>query len=102
MVRRAPLWSGGHIAERTMILRLGRTVVYALAKQLNKEWDQKAIRRQSKLLRRQKASAWQPMISPMQCRMPAEQSEYCSVLIEPMRNPNPHKYRETRYRSALS
>jgi hypothetical protein len=38
----------------------------------------------------------------MQCRMPAEQSEYCSVLIEPMRNPNPHKYRETRYRSALS
>jgi len=43
MVRRAPLWSGGHIAERTMILRLGRTVVYALAKQLNKEWDQKAV-----------------------------------------------------------
>lgn len=26
-------------AERTMILRVGRTVVYALAKQLNKEWD---------------------------------------------------------------
>jgi len=43
MVRRAPLWSGGHIAERTMILRVGRTVVYALAKQLNKEWDQKAV-----------------------------------------------------------
>jgi hypothetical protein len=35
MVCRAPLWSGGHIAERTMILRVGRTVVYALAKQLN-------------------------------------------------------------------
>jgi hypothetical protein len=31
------------IAERTMILRVGRTVVYALAKQLNKEWDQKAV-----------------------------------------------------------
>jgi hypothetical protein len=30
-------------AERTMILRVGRTVVYALAKQLNKEWDQKAL-----------------------------------------------------------
>ena len=43
MVRRAPLWPGGHIAERTMILRVGRTVVYALAKQLNKEWDQKAV-----------------------------------------------------------
>src|SRR5262249_49342248 len=28
-------------AETTMILRVGRTVVYALAKQLNKEWDQK-------------------------------------------------------------
>lgn len=30
-------------AERTMVLRVGRTVVYALAKQLNKEWDQKAL-----------------------------------------------------------
>jgi hypothetical protein len=30
-------------AERTMILRVGRTVVYALAKQLNKEWDQKSL-----------------------------------------------------------
>lgn len=30
-------------AERTMILRVGRTVVYALAKQLNKEWDRKAL-----------------------------------------------------------
>ena len=30
-------------AERTMILRIGRTVVYALAKQLNTEWDQKAL-----------------------------------------------------------
>jgi hypothetical protein len=30
-------------AERTMILRVGRTVVYALAKQLNKEWEQKAL-----------------------------------------------------------
>jgi hypothetical protein len=30
-------------AEKTMILRVGRTVVYALAKQLNKEWDQKAL-----------------------------------------------------------
>jgi hypothetical protein len=30
-------------AERTMILRVGRTVVYALAKQLNKELDQKAL-----------------------------------------------------------
>jgi hypothetical protein len=30
-------------AERTMILRVGRTVVYALAKQLNKEWDQRAL-----------------------------------------------------------
>jgi len=29
-------------AEKTMILRVGRTVVYALAKQLNKEWDQRA------------------------------------------------------------
>jgi hypothetical protein len=26
-----------------MILRICRTVVYALAKQLNKEWDQKAL-----------------------------------------------------------
>ncbi len=34
-------------AERTMILRVGRTVVYALAKQLNKEWDQKALERAS-------------------------------------------------------
>jgi hypothetical protein len=31
------------IAEKTMIRRVGRTVVYALAKQLNKEWDQKAV-----------------------------------------------------------
>lgn len=31
------------IAETTMIRRVGRTVVYALAKQLNKEWDQKAV-----------------------------------------------------------
>lgn len=30
-------------AELTMILRVGRTVVYALAKQLNKEWDQNAL-----------------------------------------------------------
>lgn len=30
-------------AENTMILRIGRTVVYALAKQLNKEWDQNAL-----------------------------------------------------------
>jgi hypothetical protein len=30
-------------AERTIILGVGRTVVYALAKQLNKEWDQKAL-----------------------------------------------------------
>src|SRR3984957_13449373 len=30
-------------AERTVILRVGRTVVYALAKQLNQEWDQKAL-----------------------------------------------------------
>jgi len=29
-------------SEKTMITRVGRTVVYALAKQLNKEWDQKA------------------------------------------------------------
>jgi hypothetical protein len=34
-------------AERTMILRVGRTVVYALAKQLNKEWDQNALDRAS-------------------------------------------------------
>jgi hypothetical protein len=27
----------------TIILRVGRTVVYALAKQLNKKWDQKAL-----------------------------------------------------------
>jgi hypothetical protein len=30
-------------AERTIILRVGRTVVYAHAKQLNKELDQKAL-----------------------------------------------------------
>jgi anti-sigma regulatory factor (Ser/Thr protein kinase) len=30
-------------AERTIIFRVGRTVVYALAKQLNKEWDQHAL-----------------------------------------------------------
>lgn len=30
-------------SETTMILRVGRTVVYALAKQLNKEWNQKAL-----------------------------------------------------------
>ena len=30
-------------AQNFMILRVGRTVVYALAKQLNKEWDQKAL-----------------------------------------------------------
>ncbi|HKS18210.1 MAG TPA: ATP-binding protein [Bradyrhizobium sp.] len=30
-------------SERTLILRIGRTVVFALAKQLNKEWDQKAL-----------------------------------------------------------
>jgi hypothetical protein len=30
-------------AERTMILRIGRTVVYALAKQLNTEWDRRAL-----------------------------------------------------------
>jgi hypothetical protein len=30
-------------ARDSMILRVGRTVVYALAKQLNKEWDQKAL-----------------------------------------------------------
>jgi hypothetical protein len=31
------------LAERTIILRVGRVVVYALAKQLNKEWNQKAV-----------------------------------------------------------
>lgn len=30
-------------AQDSMILRVGRTVVYSLAKQLNKEWDQKAL-----------------------------------------------------------
>ncbi|MGJ5035696.1 ATP-binding protein [Bradyrhizobium sp. HKCCYLRH3059] len=30
-------------AQDSMVLRVGRTVVYALAKQLNKEWDQKAL-----------------------------------------------------------
>jgi hypothetical protein len=30
-------------AERTMILRVGRAVVYALAKQLNTEWDRRAL-----------------------------------------------------------
>ncbi len=30
-------------AETTMIMRVGRTVVYALAKQRNEEWDQKAL-----------------------------------------------------------
>ncbi|MDA9400772.1 ATP-binding protein [Bradyrhizobium sp. CCBAU 45389] len=30
-------------AQDSMILRIGRTVVYALSKQLNKEWDQKAL-----------------------------------------------------------
>ncbi|WP_322518169.1 ATP-binding protein [Rhodopseudomonas palustris] len=30
-------------AQDSMILRVGRTVVYALAKQINKEWDQKAL-----------------------------------------------------------
>jgi len=30
-------------AEHTIILRVGRTVVFALAKQLSKEWDQKAL-----------------------------------------------------------
>ena len=34
-------------AERTMILRVGRTVLYALAKQLNKEWDQNALEKAS-------------------------------------------------------
>lgn len=32
------------LAEQAMIMRIGRTVVYSLAKQLNKEWDQKAFR----------------------------------------------------------
>src|SRR5262249_55993740 len=32
-------------AERTMILRVGRTVVYALSKQLNKEWDEEALKK---------------------------------------------------------
>lgn len=31
------------LAQDSMVLRVGRTVVYALAKQLNKEWDQKAL-----------------------------------------------------------
>lgn len=31
-------------SERTMVLRVGRTVIYALAKQLNKEWDQEALK----------------------------------------------------------
>jgi hypothetical protein len=31
------------LAEQAMIMRVGRTAVYALAKQLNKEWDQKAL-----------------------------------------------------------
>ena len=30
-------------SERTLILRIGRTVVFSLAKQLNKEWDQKSL-----------------------------------------------------------
>ncbi|MGH7122282.1 MAG: hypothetical protein ACREFP_25365, partial [Acetobacteraceae bacterium] len=30
-------------AESTMVLRVGRTVVHALAKQLSKEWDRKAL-----------------------------------------------------------
>jgi hypothetical protein len=30
-------------AERTIILRVGRAVVFALAKQHHKEWDQKAL-----------------------------------------------------------
>jgi hypothetical protein len=32
------------LSERTMIIRVGRAVVYALAKQLSKEWDQAAMR----------------------------------------------------------
>jgi hypothetical protein len=31
------------LSEKTIIFRVGRTVVYALAKQLNKEWNQKAL-----------------------------------------------------------
>jgi hypothetical protein len=31
------------LAERSAILRIGRAVVYALAKQLNKEWDHAAV-----------------------------------------------------------
>jgi hypothetical protein len=34
-------------AERTMLIRVGRTVVYALAKQLNREWDLEAVNRAS-------------------------------------------------------
>jgi hypothetical protein len=34
-------------AERTIILRVGRAVVFALAKQLNTEWDQSALDRAS-------------------------------------------------------
>jgi hypothetical protein len=30
-------------AERTMILRVGRSVVFALAKQLSREWDREAL-----------------------------------------------------------
>lgn len=32
------------LSERTMIIRVGRAVVYALAKQLSKEWDQAAMK----------------------------------------------------------
>ncbi len=32
------------LAERTMIVRVGRAVVFALAKQLNKEWDIEAVK----------------------------------------------------------
>ena len=32
------------LAERTMIVRVGRAVVFALAKQLNKEWDNEAVK----------------------------------------------------------
>ncbi|WP_157914230.1 hypothetical protein [Methylorubrum populi] len=31
-------------AEKSMVLRVGRAVVFALAKQLNKEWDADAVR----------------------------------------------------------
>ena len=31
-------------AEKSMVLRVGRAVVFALAKQLNKEWDPDAVR----------------------------------------------------------